>query len=165
MVSNRHFRLGTMSSKNFSFNMAKTSHANSFLFIYHRDNLITIFLLVYYVNDIVYTSNNARLLSHFIDSISKKFSLEDIGNLHYFLRVEIIPLANGLFLFQHKYILDIFERTIMDEAKGVSTPMAASVSLILDDGSRPVDATRCRKVVGSLQYLSFARPNIAFAVN
>jgi hypothetical protein len=70
----------------------------------------------------------------------------------------------GLMLRQHKYILDILTRAGMLSCKPVNTPISTSKATILPD---PLfsDATRFRQIVGALQYLTFTRPDICFAVN
>lgn len=70
-----------------------------------------------------------------------------------------------LYLSQFKYIMDILKKTTMLGADEVSTPMGSSTSLISNDGSNLVDATWYQKVINSLQYLTFTRPNIAYVVN
>lgn len=105
------------------------------------------------------------IAANIIQQLGRKFSLKDLGPLHFFLGIEVIPTQNGLFLTQHKYIRDLLARTCMDGAKDVTTPLSTSVSLKLNDGSTAVNSTEYRKVIGALQYLSLTRPDISFAVN
>ena len=97
--------------------------------------------------------------------MSDKFSLKDLGNLNYFLGIEVLPTKKGLFLSQHKYITDILNRTIMLGVKESAIPLSTSVSLQLFDGSSTVNEEQFRKIVGSLQYLCLTRPDINFVVN
>lgn len=83
----------------------------------------------------------------------------------HFLGVELIPTTHGLFLSQHRHVLDLLTMHRMDGAKPVLTPLCSSETLKLDDGTPRVDPTAYRKLVGSLQYLAFTRPDISFAVN
>ncbi|CAL8165948.1 unnamed protein product [Prunus armeniaca] len=96
---------------------------------------------------------------------SHRFSLKDLGSLHFFLGVEVIPTRSGLFLSQHKYIRDLLIRAHMEGAKDVSTPLSTTTTLVLNDGATPIDATLFRSLISGLQYLSLTRPDIAFAVN
>lgn len=57
------------------------------------------------------TGSSPTFIHQFSQLLSKKFSLKDLRDLHYFLGLEVIPTAGGLFLTQHKYIRDIFEST------------------------------------------------------
>ena len=100
---------------------------------------ILAYMLVY-VDDIILTGNNGGFLSTFEQQLSAKFSPKQLGNLHYFLGVEVIPHSQGLFLSQHKYISDILDRTSMAGAKECNTPISTSSSLSLFDGSTAADA-------------------------
>jgi hypothetical protein len=131
--------------------------------VFH-DGSILAYCLVY-VDDLILTGNNSTFVASIIDQLGQKFSLKDLGPLHFFLGVEVIPTKEGLFLTQHKYIRDMLSKTSMDGAKDVTTPLSTLVSLKLADGSSSVDSTEYRKVIGALQYLSLTRPDISFAVN
>ncbi|KAL6315549.1 hypothetical protein AAG906_000852 [Vitis piasezkii] len=100
----------------------------------------------------------------FIQQLSQ-LSLKDLGPLTYFLGVEVTSHTNGLFLSQRKYIADLLNRTHMTEAKPAPTPLATSPILTLQSGTPLSDPTEYRTVVGSLQYLSLTRPDIAYTVN
>lgn len=104
-------------------------------------------------------------MEDFIKQLSQKFALKDLGTLSYFLGVEVIPSTQGLFLSQKKYILDLLERTKMINAKPISTPMVVDSNLSLHSGDLIDNPTEYRATVGSLQYLTLTRPDVAFAVN
>ncbi|KAL8161127.1 hypothetical protein V2J09_012616 [Rumex salicifolius] len=88
-----------------------------------------------------------------------------MGNLSYFLGVEVQPHPDGLFLSQRKYVTDVLHRAQMTDSKQVATPMCASTELTKNAGYLLSTPTAYRQLVGSLQYLSLTRPDIAFAVN
>ncbi|PKI44367.1 hypothetical protein CRG98_035241, partial [Punica granatum] len=140
-----------------------TSKSDASLFVFTSGNTWIYFLV--YVDDLLVTGNDSTAVQQLINALSSRFSIKDLGMLHYFLGVEAAPTSTGLFLSQHKYIRELLERTDMAGAKEVNTPMSCSASLLLHDGSPPADATEFRRVVGSLQYLSLTRPDIAFSVN
>ena len=75
-----------------------------------------------YVDDIILTSNDNKFLTHFVTSLSTKFSLKDLGMFHHFLGFEVTPTPTGLFLFQHRYIQEILNQFHMEGAKYVTTP-------------------------------------------
>ncbi|RVW35994.1 Retrovirus-related Pol polyprotein from transposon RE1 [Vitis vinifera] len=139
------------------------SIADTSLFIFN--NRGTILYLLVYVDDIIITGNNVEAAQTFIQQLSQRFSLKDLGPLTYFLGVEVTSHTNGLFLGQHKYIADLLNRTHMTEAKPAPTPLATSPILTLQSGTPLFDPTEYRIVVGSLQYLSLTRPDIAYTVN
>ncbi|KAM0003914.1 putative RNA-directed DNA polymerase [Helianthus debilis subsp. tardiflorus] len=133
------------------------------LFIYQHHN-VTCYLLVY-VDDIVLTGSDTSFLESFIRSLGHKFSIKDLGLLHHFLGIEVIPTPQGLFLSQHRHIQDVLTSFKMDGAKDVLTPLSVSDPLSSVDSTPPIDPTPYRKLVGSLQYLAFTRPDISFAIN
>ncbi|KAK2968892.1 hypothetical protein RJ640_013235 [Escallonia rubra] len=111
------------------------------------------------------SGNNIEFLNSFVKNLDLRFSLKDLGMLHQFLGVEVIPTPGGLFLSQHRHINDLLQNFSMTGAKEVNTPMCSSTSLTLQDGSSHTDPTPYRKLVGALQYLSLTRPDVCFAVN
>ncbi|RVW71213.1 Retrovirus-related Pol polyprotein from transposon RE2 [Vitis vinifera] len=139
------------------------SIADTSLFIFN--NRGTILYLLVYVDDIIITGNNVEAAQTFIQQLSQRFSLKDLGPLIYFLGVEVTSHTNGLFLNQRKYIADLLNRTHMTEAKSAPTPLATSPILTLQSGTPLSNPTEYRTVVGSLQYLSLTRPDIAYTVN
>lgn len=86
-----------------------------------------------------------------------------MGNLSYFLGVEVLPYSQGIFLSQSKYVSDILQRANMTGCKPCSTPLSTSLQQL--DGSPIPSPTEYRALVGSLQYLSLTRPDVAYAVN
>ncbi|KAJ9678616.1 hypothetical protein PVL29_020712 [Vitis rotundifolia] len=103
-------------------------------------------------------------MSDLISTLSSEFSLKDLGSLHYFLGLEVKHLPNGLFVSQTKYTRDLLEHTKMMKCTHINTPMALK-SIITPSDEQPIDPTRYRQLVGSLQYLTFIRPDIVHAVN
>ncbi|KAG7548771.1 Reverse transcriptase RNA-dependent DNA polymerase [Arabidopsis suecica] len=141
------------------------SVADTSLFILHKAGII-LFVLVY-VDDIVVTGNSPTHVQVFINLLAARFSLKDMGALSYFLGIEVSRTAAGLTLTQTKYINDLLHRTNMVATKPVSTPMIDHPMPTATDssGSLLADPSEYRSVIGSLQYLLFTRPDIAFAVN
>jgi hypothetical protein len=116
------------------------------------------------VDDILLTGSNSSLLQSLITLLSSEFKLRDLGSTHYFLGIEVTPTNMGLMLTQHKYALDILSRSGMSTYKPVDTPVSASKNGLLP--SEPfLDSTRFRQIIGALQYLTFIRPDICYAVN
>jgi histone deacetylase 1/2 len=140
------------------------SHSDTSLFTRATGNNL-LYLLVY-VDDIIFTGNNADFVSQFVTRLAQRFSLKDLGNLSYFLGVEVVPHPSGILLSQRRYIQELLARTHMEQAKPVLTPLPTnSSSLSLSSGSPLSNPTEYRTVVGSLQYLSLTRSDVSFAVN
>lgn len=123
-----------------------------------------IFYLLVYVDDILLTSSNSVMLHHLVQLLSSEFKLRDLGNVHYFLCIEVQSIGMGLMLRQQKYILDILTRAGMTSCNPVDTPVSPS-KLALQSDHPFSDPTRFRQIMGALQYLTFTRPDIYFVVN
>ena len=89
--------------------------------------------------------------------------MTDMGPLHHFLGISVTRSASGLFLSQRQYSQDILERAGMSECKPCNTPVDVH-SKLSADGPPVADSTQYHSLAGALQYLTFTRPDIAFAV-
>lgn len=67
-----------------------------------------------YLDDLIITGNDDKLIQDFIDQFSAKFSLKELGELNFFLGVKVLPTPTGLFLSQRKYVLDLLEKFKME---------------------------------------------------
>ena len=92
----------------------------------------TMYFLVY-VDDLIITGNSPKLIDQFVETLSQRFSIKDLGHLHYFLGIELIPNRTGMFLCQHKYIHDLLDKTGMFGAKECHTPLSSTSSLSLNE--------------------------------
>jgi hypothetical protein len=131
------------------------------LFIYHHGTEVAYLLL--YVDDIVLTASSQSFLQQIISALRREFSMTDMGPLHHFLGISVERRADGLFLSQRQYLLDILDRAGMRDCKPCSTPVD-SHSKLSADGTPVTDPSHYRSIAGALQYLTFTRPDIAFAV-
>ena len=139
------------------------SQFDSSLFIYHSA-VVTIYFLIY-VDDLIVTASQPSAIDALLRHLQLDFAIKDLGNLNFFLGVEVLPLSNRL-LFSHKqYIMDLLGKTNMLEAKPFSSPMASSTNLFAFEGDPLPDATLYRSTIRALQYLSFTSPDINFIVN
>lgn len=89
-----------------------------------------IYVLIY-VYDIVFTGPCQSVVSKFIIKLAHKFSLKDLGELDFFLGVEVQRFSHGLFLSQRKYIADLLGRATMSDCKPASSPLDLNVKLTL----------------------------------
>ncbi|XP_071708325.1 uncharacterized mitochondrial protein AtMg00810-like [Rutidosis leptorrhynchoides] len=131
------------------------------LFIY-RQGSDTAYLLLY-VDDIVLTASSTGLLQRIITSLHTEFSMIDLGPLNYFLGINVTRTTSGLFLSQRQYATEIIERADMTCCHPCRTPVEPGAKLTTH-GPPVKDPTLYRSLVGALQYLTFTRPNISYAV-
>jgi Reverse transcriptase (RNA-dependent DNA polymerase). len=143
----------------------KSSNADTSLFFYSKGS-VTIFVLIY-VDDIIVASSTQDAAEALLRDLKQDFALKDLGDLHYFLGIEVNKVSDGILLTQEKYASDLLKRAGMLGCKPVATPMSTSEKLSAHNGTElgEHDATRYRSIVGALQYLTLTRPDISFAVN
>nr|GEW07072.1 retrotransposon protein, putative, unclassified [Tanacetum cinerariifolium] len=137
------------------------SHCDSSLFIY-RQGTDTAYLLLY-VDDIVLTASSESLLQQIIRSLHQEFVMTDLGPLNYFLGISVTRDSSELFLSRKKYAIEILDRAHMDNCNPSRTPIDTE-SKLGSDGDSVSDPTLYRSLAGSLQYLTFTRPDISYAV-
>ncbi|KAG8478357.1 hypothetical protein CXB51_028109 [Gossypium anomalum] len=126
---------------------------------------VVLYILVY-VDDIIITGNDSAVIARFVDQLNAEFALKDIGDLHYFLGLEVTRSSTGcLHLCQKKYVRDLLVRSSLSNAKPVHTPMISSPRLSKNDGDLLSDPTEYRSLVGALQYVVLTRPDIPYAIN
>ena len=125
----------------------------------------TLYVLVY-VDDVLITGSSPHAISTLISSLNTKFSLKDLGPIHYFLGIEAKRTKEGgLLLCQTKYIHDLLAKANMTDCKPTTTPMTSGLRLS-KEGSEPFEhPTLYRSIVGALQYITITRPEMAFSVN
>nr|GEV05502.1 retrovirus-related Pol polyprotein from transposon TNT 1-94 [Tanacetum cinerariifolium] len=109
--------------------------------------------------------NNNGTIDNIISQLGFAFALKDLGPLNYFLGIEIAPHVSGIIKPQRKYILELLQSAGLSNCNLVSSPMVTSSSLSLDDSTAFSNPVKYQKVLGSLQYVTLSRPDIAFAVN
>ncbi|KAK1411497.1 hypothetical protein QVD17_38046 [Tagetes erecta] len=132
------------------------------LFIY-RKGPDTAYLLLY-VDDIILTTSSRALKQYLMSRLSSEFAMKDLGPLSYFLGISVKRSSNGMFLSQHQYALDILSRAKMSACNPVQTPVDTAGKLSAHDGDLFHDPTTYRSLAGALQYLTFTRPDISYAV-
>jgi histone deacetylase 1/2 len=119
------------------------------------------------VDDIIVASSSPQATSALLADLQQDFALKDLGDLHYFLGIEVKRGTNNMILTQERYARDVIKRSGMERCKPVDTPLSSSEKLSIEDGVKlgPDDATKYRSLVGALQYLTLIRPDISFSVN
>jgi histone deacetylase 1/2 len=141
------------------------SKSNTSLFIYRKSH-VTMFMLIY-VDDIIVVSSSHVATNAMLAALGKEFALKDLGDLHYFLGLEVHKVSDGIVLNQEKYARDVLARVGMTHCSGMSTPLSSSEKITTREGDLlgPEDSTNYRSMVGALQYLTLTRPDISYAVN
>lgn len=121
------------------------------------------FLIVsIYVDDLIITGTTPALIEQFKTSMKSEFDMSDMGEMCYFLGVEVNQTEDGIHLSQRKYAREILERFNMEDCNEVRNPIVPGCKLIKDDQSGFVDAAVYKQMVGCVMYLAATRPDIMF---
>lgn len=136
--------------------------ADHTMFVKHSvDGKIALFIV--YVDDIVITGDDYDQINHLKNLLAKEFEVKDLGQLKYFLGMEIARTKNGISVSQRKYTLDLLQETGMLGCKAANTPIEPVKRS--EEESVPADKDRYQRLVGKLIYLTHTRPDIGFAVS
>ncbi|GJX93437.1 retrovirus-related pol polyprotein from transposon TNT 1-94 [Tanacetum coccineum] len=93
-----------------------------------------------------------------------EFEMSMMGELNFFLGLQIKQLEDGIFFNQSKYVKEMLKNFGLENAKPIKTPMSSETKLTRDEKGKPIDNTKYRGMIGSLLYLTASRPDIMFSV-
>jgi hypothetical protein len=96
--------------------------------------------------------------------MKQEFEMSMIGELNYFLGLQVKQSSEGIFISQSKYAKDLVKRFGLDGKSHARTPMSTNIKINSDLAGKPVDPTLYRSMIGSLLYLTASRSDIAFSV-
>ncbi|KAD6455017.1 hypothetical protein E3N88_09723 [Mikania micrantha] len=119
-----------------------------------------IMLVQIYVDDIIFGSTNESLCKDFESLMKSKFEMSSMGELTFFLGLQVKQTSTGIFISQSKYVKDILDRFKLSDCKALGTPMSKTTSLSPDLEGEDVDQHQYRAMIGSLMYLTASRPDI-----
>ncbi|CAJ2647961.1 unnamed protein product [Trifolium pratense] len=132
------------------------------LFIYRRSSDMAYILL--YVDDIILITSTQTLRKSIMSLLASEFAMKDLGPLSYFLGIAVSRHPSGIFLSQSNYASEIIERAGMASCKPSATPVDTKQKLSTSSGTPYEDPSLYRSLAGALQYLTFTRPDISYAV-
>ncbi|KAD7477710.1 hypothetical protein E3N88_00846 [Mikania micrantha] len=120
-------------------------------------------LVQIYVDDIIFASSDTKLCDAFTELMTKNFEMSAMGELKFFLGLQIKQSPDGIFIHQSKYTKDLLKKFDLQNCKQCSNPMSSTTQLDADLKGKSVDETLYRCMIGSLMYLTASRPDIMFA--
>lgn len=118
-----------------------------------------------YVDDIIVASPDESLLLDTKTMLERHFKLIILGDLKYFLGLEIAKSSKGIHLCQRKYTLQLLQDTGFTTAKPLPVPLDSTITLNDVDGDPFTNIAQYRRLIGRLMYLTISRPDIAYSVN
>lgn len=121
--------------------------------------------LIVYVDDMIVTGNDHDEIKLLKSVLASEFELKDMGQLSYFLGIEVARSQEGITMCQRKYILDLLAETGMLDCQPIDTPIEVNHGLTLHTNQVLANKETYQRLVGKLIYLAHTRPDIAYAVS
>nr|GEW39970.1 hypothetical protein [Tanacetum cinerariifolium] len=127
-------------------------------------NKSDILLVQVYVDDIIFGSTKKEMCDAFEILMHENFQMSSMGELSFFLGLQVKQKKEGIFICQDKYVAEILKKFRFLDVKKASTPMETSKSLLKDEDEEEVDVHLYISMIGSLMYLTSCRTDIMFVV-
>lgn len=122
-------------------------------------------ILLVYVDDLILAGNDLSTIQNTKNFLSSQFHMKELGNLRYFLGIEIDRNNAGIFISQHKYLTDLLREYYMLMCKPLKIPLDFNLKLTLSLGDPLPNPAPYQQLVGKLIYLTITRPDIDYAVH
>ncbi|GJX98130.1 putative ribonuclease H-like domain-containing protein [Tanacetum coccineum] len=132
--------------------------------LFIKRNKSDILLVQVYVADIIFGSTRKEMCTEFEKIMHKKFQMSSMGELTFFLGLQVKKKEDGIFISQDKYVTEILKKFGFTDVKTASTPMETHKPLLKNADGEDVDEHLYRSMIGSLMYLTSSRTDIMFAV-
>ncbi|GJW12138.1 putative ribonuclease H-like domain-containing protein [Tanacetum coccineum] len=132
--------------------------------LFIKKNKGDILLVKVYVDDIIFGSTKKYLCTEFEQMMHKRFQMSSMGEITFFLGLQVKQKDDGIFISQDKYVVDILKKFDFATVKIAITPMEANKALLKDEEAANVDVHLYRLMIRSLMYLTASRPDIMFVV-
>jgi hypothetical protein len=116
-----------------------------------------------YVDDIIFGFTNENLCKRFAKLMQSRYEMSMMGELSFFLGLQVSQKEDGIFICQSKYVRDLLRKYKLEDSSPAKTPMATATELDQDKTGKKVEITSYRGMIGSLLYLTASRPDIMFA--
>ena len=137
--------------------MADADHS-----LYVRKNEHGIVIICIYVDDLIVWGHNKAKIENVKTLLKQEFDIKDLGELCFFLGIEIVRTKEGIWLSQRQYALDMLSKYGMADCKPISMPLDQNLKLRADEGQVLENVTMYWKIVGSLIYLTISRPDLSY---
>jgi hypothetical protein len=140
----------------------QTSNVDFSLYVKKTNHGIVV--IVIYVDDLIITRDSDVDIFNLKKNLKQKFEMKDLGELCYFLGIEVIQSPKGIWLLQRQYALNKLSKYGMTGCKPISIPLEQNVKLSVDEGDIVEDTTMYKRIVGSLIYMTIIRPDLSYAI-
>ena len=130
--------------------------------LFLNKSLTRITIVVVYVDDILIIGSNTVETYHVKRPLHTLFGIKDLGNLHYFLGLEVSYVDEGIILSQRKFTTDLLKDSGLNCSRHASTPLPLNCKLDPNQGDLLLDPTYYRAMVGKINFLTHTRPDLSF---
>ncbi|GJZ24723.1 putative ribonuclease H-like domain-containing protein, partial [Tanacetum coccineum] len=132
--------------------------------LFIKKNKSDIMLVQVYVDDIIFGSTKKYMCTEFEDCMHKRFQMSSMGELTFFLGLQVKQQPDGIFISQDKYAADSLKKFDFWSIRTATTPIESNKPLVKDEDGEDVDVHVYRSMIGSLMYLTASRLDIMFDV-
>ncbi|GJY14628.1 putative ribonuclease H-like domain-containing protein [Tanacetum coccineum] len=132
--------------------------------LFIKKNKSDIMLVQVYVDDIIFGSTKKSMCTEFEDCMHKRFQMSSMGEITFFLGLQVKQQLDGIFISQDKYVADILKKFDFLSIRIATTPIESNKPLVKDEYGEDVDVHVYISMIGSLMYLTASRPDIMFVV-
>ncbi|GKA33598.1 putative ribonuclease H-like domain-containing protein [Tanacetum coccineum] len=132
--------------------------------LFIKKNKSDIMLVQVYVDDIIFGSTKQSMCTEFEDCMHKRFQMSSMGELTFFLGLQVKQQPDGIFISQDKYVVDVLKKFDFLSIKIATTPVESNKPLVKDEHGIDIDVHVYRSKIDSLMYLTASRPDIMFVV-
>ena len=147
------------------FNRTKFEKSKSEPTLYVKQQGNDVLIVTLYVDDLIFTGSNEKMIEEFKDDMAQKYEMSDMGLLRHFLGMEIYQEEETIFICQKIYAEKILKKFNMLGCNPVSTPLIMGEKLKKEDGGKAADVTYYRSLIGNLLYLTATRPDLMYAAS
>ncbi|GJW49138.1 retrovirus-related pol polyprotein from transposon TNT 1-94 [Tanacetum coccineum] len=134
------------------------------IILFTKKKDLNLIIVQIYVDDIIFGLTCQEMCDDFAKIMHDEFEMSMMGELNFFLGLQIKQLEDGIFFNQSKYIKELLKKFGLKGSKPMKTPISTETKLIKDVEGESVDDTKYRGMIGSLLYLTASRPDIMFSV-
>lgn len=124
----------------------------------------SILIVSLYVDDLIFTGNDACMFESFKKSMKIEFDMIDLGKMKYFLGVEVLQNSEGIYLSQKKYAYELLEKFGLQNCNSVKNPIVPGFKLSKKGECARIHATAYKQLIGSLMYITVTRPDLMYVV-
>ncbi|GKD34213.1 putative ribonuclease H-like domain-containing protein, partial [Tanacetum coccineum] len=132
--------------------------------LFIKKNKSDIMLVQFYVDDIIFGSTKKSMCDEFEEVMHKRFQMSSMGELTFFLGLQVKQQTDEIFISQDEYVADVLKKFDFCSIKTATTPIESNKPLVKDEDGVEVYVHEYRSMIGSLMYLTTSRPDIMFVV-